>query len=246
MDFTSYLEPQPATPYFASLNDIVMDCEPISHVHNCITPITPTHNSVDCPRTSNEVFHSTLDLLPTIMAIPTAPLNDPTTAAAAVADDGISHEQVIEDLTTMVEDDDTLKNVQELSAQHARLELLICEHQKRLWQPKVMILDPKAASAILDLEMLHRFNNWCHELQVKAQKQHEKIANAPPKLRAALKAKTARIKPSTRAAKDITRDCNKGPYLGCRLRKMVACLLGTGELPENNQGMGANHPTLLN
>jgi len=35
-------------------------------------------------------------------------------------------------------------------------------------------------------------------------------------------------------------------HLGRRLRKMAACLLRTGELPENNQGMGANHPTLLN
>jgi len=94
---------------------------------------------------------------------------------------GIGHEQVIEDLTSMVEDDDTVKNFQELSAQNARLELLICEHQKRFWQPKVMILDPKAALAILDLEMLCCFNNWHHELQVKAQKQCEKNHQCPTK-----------------------------------------------------------------
>ena len=242
MDFMSYVEPWPATPYFASLDDMVVDCEPTSDVHICpITPVTP-HNSplpstsINCPQTSNQVFHTSSDLLP-------ATLND---SAAIMINDGIGHEQMIEDLTTMVEDDDTLKSIQEHTTQHARLELLICEHQKRLRQPKVTISDPKAASAILDLEILHCFNNRRHELQVKAQKQREKITNAPPKLRAALKAKTARIKPSTQAAKDITQDCNKGPYLGRQLCKMAARLLKTGELPENKQGMEASHPTLLN
>jgi len=86
---------------------------------------------------------------------------------------------------------------------------------------KVMILDPKAALAILDLEMLCCFNNWHHELQVKAQKQCEKKSPMPPKTVCQLKAKTAHIKPSMQAAKDITQDCNKGPYLSHRLRKMA-------------------------
>ena len=109
-----------------------------------------------------------------------------------------------------------------------------------------MISDPKAASAILNLEMLHRFNNRHHELQIKAQKQREKFANAPPKVCVVLKATTACIKPSTQAAKDITRDCDKGPYLGRELCKMAIHLLRTGKLLETNQGMGASHLTLLN
>jgi len=54
MDFAPYLEPQPATPYFMSLDDMVMDCELISDVHICpITSITPTHNSPALPSMEN-------------------------------------------------------------------------------------------------------------------------------------------------------------------------------------------------
>jgi hypothetical protein len=119
---------------------------------------------------------------PPMIPMPSIPLSTPKPAAA-------NDVAAIDELISMVEDDDTLKTLQVHSAQHTQLELLICEHQKRLWQLKVMISDPKAASAILDLELLRRFNNRHHELQIKAHKQREKLANPPHKLRAALKAK---------------------------------------------------------
>ena len=219
------------------------------------TPSKPTFHSTSDSEIPHHDIPQPLPIMPESQAlasvaavnnidppmIPT-PSIPPSTPKPAAANDVAA----INELIAMVEDDDTLKTLQVHSAQHARLELLIREHQKRLWQPKVIISDPKAASVILDLELLRGFNNQHHELQIKAHRQHEKLANAPPKLCAALKAKAIQFKPSSQASNDITHDCNKGPHLGRRLHTMAACLLQMGELPENHQGQGASHHTLLN
>jgi hypothetical protein len=138
-------------------------------------PIMPESQALASVAAINNIDTS---MIPT----PSVPLSTPEPAAA-------NDVAAIDELIAMVEDDDTLKTLHVHSAQHARLELLICEHQKRLRQPKVIISDPKAASVILDLELLHHFNNRRYELQTKAHKQRDKLANALPKLRAALKAK---------------------------------------------------------
>lgn len=134
----------------------------------------------------------------------------------------------------------------QIKSQHAKLEHLIAEHQKRLRSPKVMLSDKSAASYILELEYLRAFNNTRFELQLKLQKQKDAIANAPPRIRAAMRSKSQSIQPSVQAAAKVNRVSGKGPYFAKRLCHLSAYLLRTGELPENNRGKGASHESLLN
>jgi hypothetical protein len=50
--------------------------------------------------------------------------------------------------------DEEPKTPEEYKHQHAKLESLICEHQKMLRRPKTMITDKSAANNILELEYL--------------------------------------------------------------------------------------------
>ena len=70
----------------------------------------------------------------------------------------------------------------QLKSQHSKLKSLICEHQKRLHSPKVILLDKLAANSVLELECLWAFNNTQFKLQTKLQKQKNAISNAPPRM----------------------------------------------------------------
>lgn len=134
----------------------------------------------------------------------------------------------------------------QIKSQHSKLESLICEHHKRLRDPKVMLSDKSAANSVLELEYLRAFNNARFELQTKLQKQKDAITNAPPRMRAAMRTKYPSIQPSVQASAKVNRLSGKGPYFAKRLCHLSAYLLRTGLLPENNQGKGASHETLLN
>jgi hypothetical protein len=134
----------------------------------------------------------------------------------------------------------------QFTSQHSKLKSLICEHQKRLRDPKVMLSDKSAANSVLELEYLQAFNNTRFELQTKLQKQKDAIMNAPPRMRAAMRTKYPSIQPSVQASAKVNRLSGKGPYFAKWLCHLSAYLLRTGLLPENNRGKGASHKTLLN
>jgi hypothetical protein len=142
------------------------------------------------------------------------------------------------------EEDDFSAGIPEL--RHRELEKLIAEHLKKLRRKKTLLSDTKAASTAFDLEAMRRFNDIQLSLHVEIRKQKERVANAPAYRRAIMKKKQKKIQPAIQASMQVANLLSKTETYARRLREAAHYLRRTGELPENNQGKGGAHATLLN
>lgn len=230
---TPYFEPRPSTPPPILLDSVIMSMPVETATGNSDTPATWPTNRTHA-RSNSPV---TWEILPVASEAVHATQEDACTIGDEVEENA--------DVDDVIMDDDEAQSSDESSGQHAALERLIAEHQKALRHPKTIISHTKAATKILDLEYLRRFNDRRYELQNAQQKQRNTLANAQPRMRPMLKRRMRSIRPSTQAAMDVTRDHSKGLYFARRLRNWANCLLRTGDLPESNQGKGASHATLL-
>ncbi|KAF8493765.1 hypothetical protein F5888DRAFT_1806092 [Russula emetica] len=107
---------------------------------------------------------------------------------------------------------------------HRELEKLIAEHLKKLRRKRTLLSDTKAASTAFDLEAMRRFNDIWLSLHKKQKK----------------------IQPAIQASQQVANLLSKTESYARHLREVAHHLHRTGELPENNQGKGGAHTTLLN
>lgn len=131
--------------------------------------------------------------------------------------------------------------------QYKKLKELISSHQKKLCTSKSSLAQSRdALEKIFDLQALNCYNEARHRLRSQATSQRLKIARAPPRLRHALKAKQKHLFPTKLASENVAHNLGKGGYYARHLRYLANHLLRTKELPENRQGQGAYHESLLN
>ncbi len=141
-------------------------------------------------------------------------------------------------------EDDFSAGIPEL--RHRELEKLIADHLKKLRRKKTLLSDAKAASTVLDLEAMRRFNDIELSLHIEIRKQKERVANAPAYRRTIMKKKQKKIQPAIQASMQVANLLSKTETYARRLREAAHYLRRTGELLENNQGKGGAHATLLN
>ncbi|KIK49712.1 hypothetical protein GYMLUDRAFT_253663 [Collybiopsis luxurians FD-317 M1] len=109
-----------------------------------------------------------------------------------------------------------------------------------------MLSDQQAANKVFDLEALRRYNDLRLELIEKREAWQKKIASAPSKIRPLLEARQPKILSAQQASQKVAYGCGKGPAFAKHLRNSANYILRTGLLPENCQGQGAAHASLLN
>ena len=119
---------------------------------------------------------------PQPVPVPASPSPSDTTELCTAIDSDIPEPNAILEELRDTKGDLAIEPVTmaQFKLQHSKLEGLICEHQKQLCGPKVMLSGQSVANFVLELEYLWVFNNSRFELQMKLQKQKDAIANAPP------------------------------------------------------------------
>jgi hypothetical protein len=103
----------------------------------------------------------------------------------------------------------------------------------------------KAGSVVLDLEALTQYNDKKMELSLKRLKLTRSLRDASRLMRPRIKQKIRACNPTVEASLAISHRCGKGEYYARCLRSMATHLLTHGTLPENEQGRGAHHESLL-
>lgn len=128
---------------------------------------------------------------------------------------------------------------------HKRLRKRIEIQKKKLKKKKVLASDTSVAHTLIDLEALSQYNDLRLTLSNKKNDIKKSLPTLPSRLRNCVQTRWALIKPAADASKSIASRCGKGPFYVRTLHKMAHTLSTTGELPENQQGQGAHHDTLL-
>jgi hypothetical protein len=116
----------------------------------------------------------------------------------------------------------------------------------QLRKPKTILTDKAAASKILDLEALKRFNDLCLEYSLTIQVARKRVTDSPARTKEQMRTKIPKIRPTTDAGEKVAFAYAKGPSFARHLRRTAAFLLETGALPESNQAKGAFHVSALN
>lgn len=128
---------------------------------------------------------------------------------------------------------------------HKRLRKQIEAQKKQLKKRKILASDTSAAHTLIDLEALGQYNDLRLTLANKKDDIKKSIPGLPSRLRTRTRTRWASIKPATDAANSVASRCGKGPFYARTLREMAHSLAKTGELPENRQGKGGYHKSLL-
>jgi hypothetical protein len=133
----------------------------------------------------------------------------------------------------------------EFKRTHRQLCSLIGKTRKQYHKKRTQLTDDNAASRLIDLEALDQYNNLRLRLQLECLSLKLRYKMARGVMRHQLKLRMSQIKPAINASTTVAGRCNRGPSFARTIRSMAAHLLTTNQLPENNQGKGASHKTLL-
>ena len=135
--------------------------------------------------------------------------------------------------------DDSLVN------EHRHLWKLIERHRTIIRQKKTIISDNKAAKTLIDLEALSQYNDMRFKLHQDWEHLKKSCKLAAKSVQPRLRLQLGNIKPAMDASKAVASWCSQGPLYAWTLHSTAYYLLRTGLLPENQQGKGAEHSSLL-